>query len=361
MSTLFDPYRAQTALLWRNRVQRWRQQRAQTVFHAAALAALIALLFLPARDVADGAGAALLDALRRWPLPMLMLVVAAMTLRHAQRLAALRVRAAGEWLATQPVAERLRRRRRHDLLLRDAALHGLVGVVSLLAIDADASTIGAFLAGAFASVVLAPILSRFVRNKNQVNGYYGSRIAERGRGRLWRWQRIVAGIALRGRTLGLGGFALLLLPMQSGPLAIVVMLAVGLSVAALTGAWRRSLAVVPAAQVWLGAQPLTGRDLLVGVMSVPAALLAIFTSLVGLMFVLLGVPAIGAFAALAIFAVGALQFACVAAERATPHRIQLVFVVHLALLLGIAQAFAPAAAICWLLQMVFLLRRAARS
>ena len=112
MSSLpFDPFRAERALHWRNRVGRWRADAAQTLLHAAALLALVALLAPPLLHGIEAAGPVLHAALQRWPLALGLAAFALLALRQAGRQHALRRREAREWWLAQPIAPALRRRR----------------------------------------------------------------------------------------------------------------------------------------------------------------------------------------------------------------------------------------------------------
>ena len=134
----------------------------------------------------------------------------------------------------------------------------------------------------------------------------------------------------------------------------------GLSAAWLSGAWRRSLAVLPQAQAWLAAQPMTARTLLRRAAAVPAGVLAAAVAAVAVLLAALATPALGAIAAAGLAMFGALQFAAVAAERRRPARAPLLFALHAVLLIGVAQALPIAALPLWCAQMALLLRSALR-
>jgi hypothetical protein len=139
------------------------------------------------------------------------------------------------------------------------------------------------------------------------------------------------------------------------------MLLCGWIAAALGGAWRRVLAVLPQAQAWLGAQPLPGARLLLGTVGVPLLLVFVAAGLIGIALRVLGAPALALGVGVALPALATLHYACVAAERHRPGRIGLSLAVHLALLLGLIQAQPPLALVCWPAQVVWLLRRAIRA
>jgi hypothetical protein len=134
----------------------------------------------------------------------------------------------------------------------------------------------------------------------------------------------------------------------------------GLSFALLSGAWRRSLAVLPQAQAWLAAQPLAPGRLLRATWAVPAFVLASATVAIAGVLAALGAWRLAGAVALALAGFGGLHYAATAAERARPRRAVLSFVLHAMLLLATVQSFPPAALPLWMVQMAWLLRRALR-
>ena len=357
---VFDPFRAEARLAWGNRWVRWRRDGGQTLFHAGALAALAALLVVPLVQSRANWGASLASLLQQWPVAVWLVAVVFVTGRQAATLAAVRTHASRDWLATLPVPRALHRRRVRDAMLREALVHLGVGTLVLLSARAGASSYVAFAAAIVVSLVIAPPLSRVATHRRRLKAQAGSVIADHGAGRLWRWQRIACGVALRGRTLSLGALALLTPPMDSGIVVAAVVAVAGLMLALLSGAWRRSLAVLPQAQAWLAAQPLPSSRLLRGTWAVPAGVLACAIVAGGGVLAALGAWRLSAFAALSLFALGALHFAATAAERRHPRRATLGFLLHAMLLIATVQSFAPAALPLWVAQMVWLLRRALR-
>lgn len=390
--TSFDPFRAQLRYAWRNRWARLCRERAQSGMHAAALLALVLLLGVPAWNSRAGWGAAIDSALQQWPTAIWLAAVALMTGRFTATWLARRAAARHDWLAALPVARSLRRRRVRDAVLLQAGVFAVFGAMLLSASDGEARTHAFFAIAIATSLLLAWPLSWWrarsaagdaakaavpfrpdtadtpvdpasrsqARASSRSHQTWSSVIADRGAGRLWRWQRLACGVALHGRTLAWGALAWLAVPMSGGVGALVVVGGVGISVALLAGAWRRSLAVIPQAQRWLEAQPIASERLLRAIWAVPALVLAVAIAAVACVLIALGTPALAAFAALALFAFGALQFAATAAERRRPARIALTFVVHVALLVGMLQAFPIAALPLWVVQMTLLLRRALR-
>ena len=357
---VFDPFRTEARLAWGNRWARWRRDGGQTLFHAGALAALAALLVVPLVQSRAHWGASLATVLQQWPVAVWLVAVVFMAGRQAATFAAVRTHASRDWLATLPVPRALHRRRRRDAMLREALAHLALGGLLLLAARVGAVEYGAFAAALGVSLLFAPPLSRIATHRRRRKAQAGSVIADHGTGRLWRWQRIACGVALRGRTLSLGALALLTPPMDSGIAVAAVVAVAGLMLALLSGAWRRSLAVLPQAQAWLAAQPLSSSRLLRGTWAVPAGVLACVIVAVGGVLAALGAWQLSAFAALSLLALGALHFAATAAERHHPRRAALAFLLHAMLLLAALQSFAPAALPLWVAQIVWLLRRALR-
>ena len=356
----YDPFRAQARLAWRNRVQRWQRERGQAVFHAAALAALFALLAIPAWQSRAGWGAALASLLRQWPMALLLCATVAMTWSQVATLSALRANARREWLSALPVPPALHRRRRRDAMLRVAAWQAALGLLVLLAAKARAPLFVAFVAAVAGAMLVAVPLSRVATRRHRRRAQFGSPVADRGAGRLWRWQRVACGVALRGRTVSLGAFALLAAPMDSG-LGVTAVLGVsGIALALLAGAWRRSLGVLPQAQAWLAAQPLPPPRLLRATCAVPAFVLACAIGAIAGVVLALGATRLALLFAAALIALGGLHYAATAAERARPRRIALLFLVHAMLLLGLVQSFPLAALPLWMVQMAMLMRRARR-
>jgi hypothetical protein len=357
---VFDPFRAQARLAWHNRFARWRRDGAQSAFHAGALAALALLLAVPAWQSRAAWGASLAVLLHQWPMTVLLLATLAMTWRQAAVLGALRRQAAQDWLAALPVPAALHRRRRRDAMLREAAGHALVAALLLSGARAAPALVVVFALSMAGSLLLAVPVARVAAHPRRARLAFGSPIADHGAGRLWRWQRIACGVALRGRTLSLGAFALLAPPMDSGIAVAAIVAIAGLSFALLSGAWRRSLAVLPQAQAWLAAQPLAPGRLLRATWAVPAFVLASATVAIAGVLAALGAWRLAGAVALALAGFGGLHYAATAAERARPRRAVLAFLLHAMLLLATLQSFPPAVLPLWMVQMAWLLRRALR-
>jgi hypothetical protein len=356
----FDPYRTERRLQWSNRIARWRQRPGESAFHGGVLIVLATLLVVAAVRNAATAAPTLQSALQRWPLPIAIVALLLMTMRHAQQLATLRELARREWLVALPIAASLQARRRRDRLIAGIALHVLVGVPVLMLAGGGGLASVVFALCAASAALIAPALSRRITASARRREALISRLSDRGVGRVWRWQRIACGVALRGPRLALAAWALLLVPMGSGPLGVVLVACAGLTFASLATAWNRSLAVLPQAQSWLGAQPIDGAWLLLRSVVVPLVIAGIAASLCAGLFLALGTPLLAAFAALALLAGAGLHYACTAAERGRPRRIALRLTLHLSLLMAMLQAMPLLCVVLWPLQMLQLLRSARR-
>lgn len=359
----FDPYHRQQRLLWQNRIARWRAAAGETVFHALGLCALAAVVLWPLPALIEQADpwGAVGAALSRWPLAIGPALLLTMFWRQRHVLAVFERKRDGDWLGLQPVPDSVHRHRRRARQHREAALQAFLGACLVIASGASWWWLGFLLAGAVAMVVLAPRLHVGRDTQATWNIRQRSAVADAGTGRLWRWQKVEAGFAFRGRSLAGGALILLLIPIGSGVLAIAACFAAGLVAAALSNAWRRCLGVLPAAQAWLSPQPLRGARLLVATCVLPALLLAVAVSMIVIVCAGLGAARFGVLAGAALAAVGILQFACVAAERTRPRRSGMVFVLHLTVLIGVLQALPMAAPLLWVAQTGLLLRRAVRS
>jgi hypothetical protein len=355
----FDPFRAERALHRRNRIAAWRAEPAQSLWHGIALLLLLVMLVPALWRTAESLGPVLRSGVSRWPGAIAFGATMLFAWPLARRLAALRESASHDWLAALPVASRLQRRRRRDALLGAMVRQALLGSGLLYALQADGRTYLGLLASVLAAGLVAIPLAQRFQTPGAVQ-WWGSRLADPGHGRLWRWQRIEAGAALRGRALALGVWALLLVPIGSGLSVVIAVAAAGLVLATLATAWRRMLGVLPQAQAWLAPQPLSGTRLLRSTVLLPVALLAAAASLLATLLYTLGTPGLALAAGAVVLALGALQFACTAAHRAQPRRAGLQLLLHVALLVATAQAFAPLVLPLWLLQLVLLLRRATR-
>jgi hypothetical protein len=355
----FDPFRAERALHWRNRIAGWRAESAQSLWHGLALLLLLALLAPAVLRTAEALGPSLRSALVRWPIAIMLATTLVLAWPLARRLARLRASAACDWLAALPIASSLHRRRRLDALLGAMTVQALLCSGLLFALQGGARAQAGLLLCVFLAGLLAMPMARRL-DTPRAAGWWGARRSDAGRGRLWRWQRIETGAALRGRALAFGLWALLLVPIGSGLFAVIVIATVGLLIAAFATAWRRMLGVLPQAQAWLAPQPLSGTQLMRGTVLLPTAVLVPAGLLLAALLAALGTPALALPVAGLVLMLGSLQFACVAAHRAQPRRVGLHLLVQVALLVAAAQAFAPLVLPLWLLQMFLLLRRAAR-
>jgi hypothetical protein len=360
-ATSFDPFRAEHALRWRNRISQWRADAGQTALHLVAFAALAALLALPLLRAATQLAEPAQQALARWPLWLCAVGVLAFAWQQARTRHALAQRDADGWWIAQPITPRVHRRRRRQAQARVALLQLAVTATLLGLLQVTWAAYPALLAIVAVASALAPAWSRRIARRELRAEQLGSRLRDAGVGRVWRWQRIETGVALRGRALAFGFWALLLVPIGSGPVLVLVVLGAGLTVAMLMTAWQRALAVLPQLQAWLAPQPRRGSDWLRAAIALPATILALALSLLAALLLALGTPGFALAAVAAIGAVGTLQFACVFAWRAQPHRIALQLTLQLAVLFAVVQAVAPLALPVWIAQLAWLLRRGRRA
>jgi len=361
--TPFDPWQAQHRHEWGNRLAALRAAPAQPLFHALVLALLGVLLLPPLVDALRDPEGPLAAAIARWP----WLVVGAVLLACLWQQAGAHARAQHErthgWLSAQPVQPRARRRHARRAAGRVALLQGAVLValaatvalpggvrLGLLAIPVVAFT-AAWLRGPGATAEA----SRWARRDRS--------IVRRGTGRVWRWQLAQAQDVLgpRRASLLVAVLAVLaLLPMNAGLALLLAALAAALTLLLLAGAWQRSVAVLPAAHRWLQAQPVRGSRLLAQWLRVPLAILAVALVTAGLALVVAGAQRLWLPMALLLVALACLHLGAVAAERSRPRRIPVAVSVQCLVFLGVLQAFPPAAAPLWLLQVAWLARRSLR-
>lgn len=346
----------QDRLRWSNRVARWRADPAQSGFHALALGlmALLALGLLMAQR--ESLLALWQLATTRPALPLGLLgVFAAIDQRAAQRrlLAGWR----SDWLAAQPLQAEARRAYRWRRGLRRAGVQVLALALLLGALSAAPEALAAVLLAHAGGALLGGLSAdrNWPRPRRAVrHGLF----APRGRGRLWRWQRQAAGLALLPRHLA-PLFALWLL-VPRGPLLMAGVALFLLGLGLLASAFRRMLGVLADAEAWLAAEGIAARRWVPRALLLPSLLLATGGVLSALL--LFGLDAQPAFYALlaAVVMVAGLALLAAAAERRHPRRLALVLPLHLALLLGCAQALPPLLPLCWLLQCGVLLRRSLR-
>lgn len=356
-ATSFDPFRTERALRWRNRLAQWREQSRQTALHGVALVMLAVLVWPLGRHAIDALSAPMLTLLERWSVPMMALLVATLTWRQARRRQDLVRLEARDWWVAQPIPASRRTMRRRAWQALEAALQFVAGIALLLLIGAPAIAVAILAAAVLIAWVGSPWLARHLARRETRRTEIGSRLLDAGVGRLWRWQRIETGVALGGRALAFGLWALLLVPMGSGPGVVLVVLAAGLLVAILASAWSRSVGVLPQAHAWLRTQPARGRDWFAALWAVPLAILVLATAMAASVLVALGAPTLALGASVTLGAMAVLQFACNFAWRDQPGRIPLQFILHFVLLVGMVQALAPLAMPLWIAQVVWLLRR----
>jgi len=354
----FDPYRAEQRLLWRNRIAQWCAQPAQSAWHALALLALLIVLLPIARQALHEARQALEWLMAQQALPLAISLVVLLSIAQQEADRRLQRRLARSWLAAQPVSARCKarmvwRHRAGRAVGYALAGHGLLGMQAPLSMHA------AWLGIVVGATLFAALWASQPRSLPRPRPTARSAVLRpRGRGSLWRWQVAEAGASLAPRSLAWALLVILLVPRGPAVMAAIALLLVLLVV--LAHAWVRAVRVLPAAQRWLGAEPLPPRRLLLGCLPYPLLLLSIVTlCLVGLAFAF-GNPLLGWMAALGLPAFGSLHWLSVAAHRQRPARAALELVAQSTFLLGLLQALPLLAPLVWLGQMVWLWRRSLR-
>ncbi len=350
-----NPYRVERRLLWRNRIAEWRTRRDESIFHALAWLLLAALAAIGIWQAWPQLIAVIELSITRWPTASILVSSWALAQQQSLALRAQRERWSRHWLVAQPIAETLRRR----ILLRQTLLRAMLQWLSGVALLLGAQASMAAQLSWFGIVMLAVILGWLDAKRSTRTMLSAPRrqsvFANQGRGSLWTWQWTEAAAGLAPYRVSRLAWLLLLIPTghwSAIPIAFVVM---ALAVAVV--AWSRSLAVMPAAQRLLLAQPLPAQRLLRGCAAFPLLLLLLVTvGLLGLLGLVdklqWGLPLAAGLAMPA-----ALHWACTAAERHRPGRIGLLLSLHLAILVATLQAMPILLVPVWLVQMSVLLRR----
>jgi hypothetical protein len=359
MSTAtFDPYRAQSRMLWRNRLSEWRRRPGEAGFQALAWACLLALLAAAAVSQAEQARQWLpwLRAEHPWGALLAMVVLVVLDQRQARRRQ--RLTWSQDWLQAQPVAPVIRRQHRFRLI-----------GVRLLAVYAPAMPLLAW-AGASAgeTAMLLIACAAAAGMGHQLGDREGPWIRARPRratlsestqrGSVRRWQWIEAGAALAPRNLAPLLLVILLVP--RGPIAMALLALSLLAMAAAASGWLRAVGVIVQAERWLRSEPVPARSWLRQSYRMP--LLALLAGSAG--WVVLALLNDAQMLALLVgggmLVVGSLHLLVVASGRAQPRRLALRMALHLCLLLACAQALPPLLPLVWLGQLWFLLRKSER-
>lgn len=352
----FDPYAHQASLLWRNRVDGWRTQQAESIF--AALAWLATMACIAWLTLAQ------LPRLREWSLwlreehawtsvaacAVIVLLDQQQARRHQRRAAA------QDWLSAQPIPPAIRRKRRWLLLLR---LLAWFAVAAPLLTMAKVSLSQALLLAACATA--AALIGNALGDINRA-GQRHSRPREavfptpRARGSLFNWQCIEAGASLAPRHLAPLLLVILLVPRGTLLMALVALIL--LLIVTGVSAWKRAVMVIVQADRWLLVEPISTRTWLLQSLRVPVLMLLVGT----IVLAVLAWVAVGSPLALAVGAglpmLGLLYLGVVASGRAQPRRMPLRFAVHIALLAACAQALPPLLPLLFGTQLALLFRRA---
>jgi hypothetical protein len=361
--TPVDPWQAQRRHEWGNRLAALRAAPGQPVFHALLLLALAAVL-LPALvgELHDPVGP-LAVAVARWP----WVVLGAVLLACAwQQLVAHR-RAQHErmhgWLSAQPVQPQARRGHARRAAVRVAVLQVVVLVALAATVALPRGVALGLLVMPVAALAIEWLRSPGLAPEGSVWIRRDRTVVRRGVGRVWRWQLAQAQDVLGPRRASLMVTVLVvlaLLPMNAGLALLLATLAAALTLLLLCGAWLRSVMVLADAHRWLQAQPIRARRLLGRWLRVPLAILAIALVTTGLALVVVGAARLWLPIALLLVAFASLHLGAVASERGRPRRIPVAVSLQWLVFLGVLQAFPPAAAPVWLLQMAWLARRSLR-
>jgi len=354
-SSSFDPYLALQRAEWRQRLDESRRHPGQTLFYALAALAFAALL----APVAASAWPRLLQLVRvlrddEAIQTLLVLVVAvALGARNATR--SRRQAWANDWLAAQPVAGALRRRRAlrahvfdclgvtaPGALLLAASGSGIYAIAILVGVGVFAHAIGAASLGRNPAIALkvGPRETPFRVGRTPA---------------LSAWQWAEAGSSLAPARVAPLLLVLLLVP--RGPWTLLFPALFGMSAIGLFNAFARATRVIVLAEAWLLPQGVAARAWLRGVLQVPLLL----ASGLALLPALAAAAMVGPMAALGVgivvVAALALHLAVTIERRRLPGQIPVHGAVHLLLLVAVAQALPPLLPLLWIAQMAWLLRR----
>ncbi|MGQ0800338.1 MAG: hypothetical protein ACT4NL_09535 [Pseudomarimonas sp.] len=352
----FDPYAHQASLLWRNRVDGWRSQPAESIFSA--LAWLTTIACMAWLTIAQ------LPRLREWSLWLreehawatvaACAVIVLLDQRQARRQQ--RLAAAQDWLSAQPIPPAILCRRRRLLLLR---LLAWFAVAAPLLAMANVSLSQALLLAvcATAAALIGNALGDIDRaGQRHTRPREAAFPTPRAHGNLFNWQCIEAGASLAPRHLAPLLLVILLVP--RGPLMMALVALLLLLIVTGVSAWKRAVMVIVQADRWLLVEPISTRIWLLQSLRMPVLML-----LVGTLVLAMGAwMAVGSLLALAVGAglpmLGLLYLGVAVSGRAQARRIPLRFAVHTALLAACAQALPPLLPLLFGAQLALLFRRA---
>jgi hypothetical protein len=359
MNAIINPYRVEQRLHWRNRVAQWRAQPGESVFHALAWA----VLFVVAAVLLLQSWPQLIEALDlailRWPSALLLISILVLTQWQAMAMQAQRQRWARHWLIAQPIAESRRRRVLIEQTLIRAGLQMLAGGVVLSATRDEVTNVSIWIGLVLSAAVLGWQGARRTKRRDATAMPRAAVWLTSGPGSLLRWQISAALASLAPRSMSRLLWLLLLVP--TGDWTAFMLAAVVLALGIAVAAWSRMLAVLPAAQAWLAAQPLPPRRLLLGCVGLPLGLLLSVAVALMALFVALGSTRLCLPILAAMLLLATLHWACTAAERRRPRRIGLLFTTQVLMLAAMAQTLALLVLPLWIAQMLWLIKRAVRA
>jgi hypothetical protein len=359
MSTMaFDPYFAQSRLLWRNRVSEWRTRPGEAGFHALAWSCVVALLVGALVSQANQARQALNWLRVEYPFSALLALSALVLLDQQQARRRQRSTWSQDWLQAQPVA--LAVRRRHRRLLIGGRLAGVYVLAwPLLAwAGAGAGEVMVLSLGCAAAAGIGHALGDRERSGTQAPASRETLSTSTQHGSISRWQWIEAGAALAPRHLAPLLLVILLVPRGPAAMALLALFLLGL--AAGTSGWLRAVGVIVQAERWLRSEPVQARTWLRQSYRLPLLALlaggAVWITLALLNDALL----LGLLVGVGLPMLGSLYLLVVASGRSQPQRVPLRMALHVCVLLACAQALPPLLPLVWLAQLWFLHRRSER-
>ncbi len=353
-----NPFDRERQLVWRNRIAEWRAHPDESGFHGVALILAAALGVYLLLQALPSITMLLRHAIAQWPVPLLMGALVMVHLQHVEALRACDLRLQSHWLAAQPVAAVIARRLRRRAQLFALLGYALGGCALLLVLEQPRLNLGIWLAGSTLAILAAP-LYRSNRRRALASTQRRLPFAITASGSFWRWQWIEAWAVMAPRRLAAALWLLLLAPAGHWSAMVIALVLVVLYL--LITAWHSSLSVLPAAERWLTTQPLQAGRWLRDCLPVPLLILTagnvLLTAVLAATASLRHAPIL----LTAISAVALLHLACAAAERRRRQRAEMVFALHLLVLIALLQSLPILLLPAWIAQMSWLIRRSLRS
>ncbi len=351
MSTAINPDSLLHRHVWRNRVERWRAQAAESAFTACAAAAFAGFGLW----ITDPLWPRLLRSDAAWarPLPVVLLALMLATALGLRALGQRRKLAGNErddWLAALPIAPALRRHaRRRRVAIASALTSAAIILITAWAAVRVEHAANALLAALTAGAATGALASWFLPEGAAATG-----TLPRPRAAAVAVPPGTRGLALLGAAMEpavarlprgapwMAGF-FLLLPPSTPAIAIpgLIVLITALTLAFdLIGHWRTRFL---GDQLWLCAQPLPPARLLRAYLPALAKRGTLLALVIGASLHALGAPALFAWVvALAIWLLLADGVLCAYATRLAPRRFPLLLMLHGATLAASAQVLPPA-------------------